>query len=199
MGINQGKIEKPTGPAQPSLSSTMKLLIVLGLFPLFSAQQFGFGSFSKAPPRSQHRQKNNNNKINNWPMFGFNNKNNNFGYGGNIIDGINAELIRSLRFMTDSLANMLMQVADDPRTEQVFKAMDSVCVSNMQETIAALRAGSRAAEQALLDSTELLVDAAKGDIRASPEDSRKHIEQAFKKLSGNAQRNTGYSNKNFGW
>merc|ERR1711913_70871 len=199
MGINQGKIEKPTGPAQPSLSSTMKLLIVLGLFPLFSAQQFGFGSFSKAPPRSQHRQKNNNNKINNWPMFGFNNNNNKYRNDGNIIDGINAELIRSLRFMTDSLANMLMQVADDPRTEQVFKAMDSVCVSNMQETIAALRAGSRAAEQALLDSTELLVDAAKGDIRASPEDSRKHIEQAFKKLSGNAQRNTGYSNKNFGW
>merc|ERR1711874_185065 len=198
MGINQGKIEKPTGPAQPSLSSTMKLLIVLGLFPLFSAQQFGFGSFSKAPPRSQHRQKNNNNKINNWPMFGFNN-NNKYRNDGNIIDGINAELIRSLRFMTDTLANMLMQVADDPRTEQVFKAMDSVCVSNMQETIAALRAGSRAAEQALLDSTELLVDAAKGDVRASPEDSRKHIEQAFKKLSGNAQRNTGYSNKNFGW
>ena len=63
--INQWKIEKPKGPALPS---TMKLLIVLGLFPLFSAQQFG--SFPQGY--------NNNNNPNNWPGFDFSNNNNNY-------------------------------------------------------------------------------------------------------------------------
>ena len=143
----------------------MKLLIVLGLFPLFSAQQFDFGSYSSGY--------NNNNNL--WSGLDFNsNSNNNFGGLGyssgsnsNIdlsLDSLNNGLIQQLRLMTNSLASMLKQVAKDPRANEVFKAMDKICVSNMDETIQILKVGSNAAEKALLDADQLLDSAVAGKL-----------------------------------
>ena len=144
----------------------MKLLIVLGLFPLFSAQQFGFGSYSSGY--------NNNNNM--WPGLDFtSNNNNNFGGLGyssgssssNIdlsLDSLNNGLIQQLRLMTNSLASMLKQVAKDPRANEVFKAMDKICVSNMDETIQILKVGSNAAEKALLNADKVLDDAVDGKL-----------------------------------
>merc|ERR1711953_671857 len=170
---------------QPSNSSTMKLLIVLGLFPLFSAQQ-GFPQgfmmgFPQGQARSQYNSNYNNYKNNNnnnmWG-FGMNNMNNGLGmmtYNSNgnndnqgngvfSLDKLNAGLIQQLRFMTDSLVNMLQQVAKDPRTNEVFKVMDKICVSNMDETIEILKVGSNAAEKALLDADQLLDSAVAGKL-----------------------------------
>ena len=146
----------------------MKLLIVLGLFPLFSAQQFG--SFPQGY--------NNNNNPNNWPGFDFSNNNNNynnnqwagFDFSDNdnsdllSLDGLNYRLIQQLRFMTKSLASMMEQVAQDPRANEVFKVMDKICVSNMDETIDILKVGSKAAEKALLKADEVLDDAIDGKL-----------------------------------
>ena len=199
----------------------MKLLIVLGLFPLFSAQQFGFGSFSSSLPRPQGQQGLNNN---NWPAFNFNNKNNknNFGgfsssssnynnnknengFSGAILGGINGKLIEQLRFMTDSLSAMLKQAAQDPRTNEVFKVMDKICVSNMDETIQMLKLGSNAAELSLLDVTDLLDDAVEGKVK-SPEAARQEIEEKFNVLkqqagatsSSSSRRKNYKKNYNFG-
>ena len=175
----------------------MKLLIVLGLFPLFSAQQFGFGSFSSSLPRSQGQGVIQNNKVNNWPAFNFNtNKNDNLGgfrssagnnqpFAGAILGGLNGKLIEQLRFMTDSLSAMLKQAAQDPRTNEVFKVMDKICVSNMDETIQMLKLGSNAAELSLLDVTDLLDDAVEGKVK-SPEAARKEIEEKFNVLKQQA-------------
>merc|ERR1711953_241395 len=71
---------------QPSNSSTMKLLIVIGLFPLFSAQQ-GFPQgfmmgFPQGNPQKEYNSNYNNYKNNNnnnmWG-FGMNNMNNGLG------------------------------------------------------------------------------------------------------------------------
>merc|ERR1712165_138782 len=75
------------------------------------------------------------------------------------LKGLNNQFAQQLRFMTDALVSMLQQVAQDPRTDEVFKVMDKICVSNMEETIQALQLGTDAAEMALLDSTNLLDDA----------------------------------------
>ena len=174
----------------------MKLLIVLGLFPLFSAQQFGYGSLPR--PQSQGLLNNNN-----WPAFNFNNNKNNFGgfsssnynknnnnknqngFSGAILGGINGKLIEQLRFMTDSLSAMLKQAAQDPRTNEVFKVMDKICVSNMDETIQMLKLGSNAAELSLLDVTDLLDDAVEGKVK-SPEAARQEIEEKFNVLKQQA-------------
>merc|ERR1711953_1322673 len=182
MGIKQ----RLRSRQQPANSSTMKLLIVLGLFPLFSAQQ-GFPQgfmmgFPQGQARSQYNSnynnyKNNNNNNNMWG-FGMNNMNNGLGmmtYNSNgnndnqgngvfSLDKLNAGLIQQLRFMTDSLVNMLQQVAKDPRTNEVFKVMDKICVSNMDETIEILKVGSNAAEKALLDADQLLDSAVAGKL-----------------------------------
>ena len=166
----------------------MKLLIVLGLFPLFSAQQGFPQGFMMGFPQGQARsqgnpQKEYNNNNNNNNMWGFNMNNMNNGLGmmtynsnGNInnnnnqdngvfsLDKLNAGLIQQLRFMTDSLVNMLQQVAKDPRTNEVFKVMDKICVSNMDETIEILKVGSNAAEKALLDADQLLDSAVAGKL-----------------------------------
>ena len=144
----------------------MKLLIVLGLFPLFSAQQFGFGSYPSGY--------NNNNNNNLWSGLDFNNNNNFGGLGyssgsssSNIdlsLDSLNNGLIQQLRLMTNSLASMLKQVAKDPRANEVFKAMDKICVSNMDETIEILKVGSNAAEKALLNADKVLDDAIDGKL-----------------------------------
>ena len=195
----------------------MKLLIVLGLFPLFSAQQFGYGSL----PRPQGQGLLNNN---NWPAFNFNNNNNknNFGgfsssssnynnnknengFSGAILGGINGKLIEQLRFMTDSLSAMLKQAAQDPRTNEVFRVMDKICVSNMDETIQMLKLGSNAAELSLLDVTDLLDDAVEGKVK-SPEAARQEIEDKFNVLkqqagatsSSSSRRKNYKKNYNFG-
>ena len=143
----------------------MKLLIVLGLFPLFSAQQFDFGSYSSGY--------NNNNNNNMWSGLDFNNNNNFGGLGyssgssSNIdlsLDSLNNGLIQQLRLMTNSLASMLKQVAKDPRANEVFKAMDKICVSNMDKTIQILKVGSNAAEKALLNADKVLDDAIDGKL-----------------------------------
>ena len=199
----------------------MKLLIVLGLFPLFSAQQFGYGSL----PRPQGQGLLNNN---NWPAFNFNNNknknnfggfsssssnynknnnnnNNNDGFSGDILGGINGKLIEQLRFMTDSLSAMLKQAAQDPRTNEAFKVMDKICVSNMDETIQMLKLGSNAAELSLLDVTDLLDDAVEGKVK-SPEAARQEIEEKFNVLkqqagatsSSSSRRNNYKKNYNYG-
>merc|ERR1719278_2357657 len=191
----------------------MKLLIVLGLFPLFSAQQFGFGSLPR--PQSQGLLNNNN-----WPAFNFNNNKNNFGgfsssnynnnknengFSGAILGGINGKLIEQLRFMTDSLSAMLKQAAKDPRTNEVFKVMDKICVSNMDETIQMLKLGSDAAELSLLDVTDVLDDAVEGKVK-SPEAARQEIEEKFNVLkqqagatsSSSSRRKNYKKNYNFG-
>merc|ERR1712176_809292 len=140
---------------QPANSSTMKLLIVLGLFPLFSAQQGFPQGFMMGFPQGQARSKGN-------PQKEYNN--NNKGNGVFSLDKLNAGLIQQLRFMTDSLVNMLQQVAKDPRTNEVFKVMDKICVSNMDETIEILKVGSNAAEKALLDADQLLDSAVAGKL-----------------------------------
>merc|ERR1712025_1313148 len=167
------------------MGSTMKLLIVLGLFPLFSAQQYG--SFSQGFNNNLRSgfdfNSNNNNNNNLWSGFDFNNNNNNqwagFDFNSNSnsnlgyssrsssnvdlsLDSLNADLIQQLRFMTNSLASMLKQVAKDPRANEVFKVMDKICVSNMDETIEILKVGSNAAEKALLEADKVLDDAVKG-------------------------------------
>merc|ERR1712241_1119130 len=95
---------------------------------------------------------------------GNNNNNNNQDNGVFSLDKLNAGLIQQLRFMTDSLVNMLQQVAKDPRANEVFKAMDKICVSNMDETIQILKVGSNAAEKALLSADKVLDDAVDGKL-----------------------------------
>merc|ERR1712218_362035 len=185
MGIKQ----RLRSRQQPANSSTMKLLIVLGLFPLFSAQQ-GFPQgfmmgFPQGQARSQgnpQKEYNSNNNNNMWG-FGMNNMNNELGmitYNSNennldngvfSLDKLDAGLIQQLRFMTDSLVNMLQQVAKDPRTNEVFKVMDKICVSNMDETIEILKVGSNAAEKALIDADQLLDSAVAGKL---PNNSQKN-------------------------
>merc|ERR1711981_66293 len=82
---------------------------------------------------------------------------------------INNQLAGQLRFMTNSLVSMLEQVTQDPRTNEVFKVMDKICVSNMEETIEVLKKGTDAAEKALLDSTQLLDDAVAGKVKVNKE------------------------------
>merc|ERR1712218_729731 len=195
MGIKQ----RLRSRQQPANSSTMKLLIVLGLFPLFSAQQ-GFPQgfmmgFPQGQARSQGNPQKEYNSNNNNNMWGFgmnnmnnglgmitynsngnNNNNNNLDNGVFSLDKLNAGLIQQLRFMTDSLVNMLQQVAKDPRTNEVFKVMDKICVSNMDETIEILKVGSNAAEKALLDADKLLDSAVDGKLNLNG-------------LSGGSQRN----------
>merc|ERR1712141_922093 len=100
--------------------------------------------------------------------------------------GINGKLIEQLRFMTDFLSAMLKQAAQDPRTNEVFKVMDKICVSNMDETIQMLKLGSNAAELSLLDVTDLLDDAVEGKVK-SPEAARQEIEDKFNVLKQQAR------------
>merc|ERR1711953_1158527 len=219
MGIKQ----RLRSRQQPANSSTMKLLIVLGLFPLFSAQQGFPQGFMMGFPQGQARSQGNPQKEynSNYNMWGFgmnnglgmmtynsngnNNNNNNQDNGVFSLDKLNAGLIQQLRFMTDSLVNMLQQVAKDPRTNEVFKVMDKICVSNMDETIQMLKLGSDTAELSLLDVTDLLDDAVEGKVK-SPEAARQEIEEKFNVLkqqagatsSSSSRRKNYKKNYNFG-
>merc|ERR1712203_198764 len=167
----------------------MKLLIVLGLIPLFSAQQLGFMGFpnmmgfrqaqgraqAQGSPKKEYNNNNNNNNNNKWAL----NKDNLFG-----LNQLNNGLVQQLRFMTDSVVSMLEVAAQDPRTNDVFKGMDKICVSNMEEM---LQRGGDAAEKALLDSTELLDDAVEGKLKVNKEGfeaAKVATEEAFNQLSG---------------
>merc|ERR1712203_1274293 len=124
---------------------------------------------------------NNNNNNNKWAL----NKDNLFG-----LNQLNNGLVQQLRFMTDSLVAMLEVAAKDPRTNDVFKVMDKICVSNMEETIEMLQRGTDAAEKALVDSTELLDDAVEGKLKVNKEGfeaAKVATEEAFNQLSGSSK------------
>ena len=117
----------------------MKLLIVLGLFPLFSAQRFGFdfGGFGSGNNGYQGKQGNN----------GYQGKQGNNGYQGkqgnseNLpgVDRINNMLISQLKSMTNSLTGMMKEVADNPQArptvDTMFDTLANGCVTNMDEAI----------------------------------------------------------------
>ena len=126
----------------------MKLLIVLGLFPLFSAQRFGFdfGGFGSGNNGYQGKQGNNGyqgKQGNN----GYQGKQGNNGYQGkqgnseNLpgVDRINGMLISQLKSMTNSLTGMMKEVADNPQArptvDTMFDTLANGCVTNMDEAI----------------------------------------------------------------
>ena len=108
----------------------MKLLIVLGLFPLFSAQRFGFdfGGFRSGNNGYQGKQGNN----------GYQGKQ---GNSENLpgVDRINGMLISQLKSMTNSLTGMMKEVADNPQArptvDTMFDSLANGCVTNMDEAI----------------------------------------------------------------
>ena len=99
----------------------MKLLIVLGLFPLFSAQRFGFdfGGFGSGNNGYQGKQGNSENLPG--------------------VDRINGMLISQLKSMTNSLTGMMKEVADNPQArptvDTMFDSLANGCVTNMDEAI----------------------------------------------------------------
>ena len=129
----------------------MKLLIVLGLFPLFSAQWFGAMSGSSS----------NNNRFSGFGSSnnGYQGKQGNIGYQGkqgkqgnndyqgkqgkseNLpgVDRINNMLISQLKSMTNSLTGMMKEVADNPQArptvDTMFDSLANGCVTNMDEAI----------------------------------------------------------------
>ena len=170
----------------------MKLLIVLGLIPLISAQQMGFFGFPSIKTQGRTKAQgsrsygNSGKKYNSNNMWGlnFNNNNNNMwgkssgSYSNDQnqknenlpgLDGVNAALIGQLRFMTDALESTLQKAAQDPNNAQaidgVFEVMNNICVGSIDETIQLLNLGTNAAEMALLDSTDLLDDAIEGKVK----------------------------------
>ena len=194
----------------------MKLLIVLGLFPLFSAQQFGFGSFpsfSSSPPFGQgYKNKNNNNKNMRSAWNNNNNRNNKFGGFGNNrqkqgnnenlpgVDRINAELVRQLKSTTNSLTDMMKQVAENPQTRPVvdsmFNSMSSLCVSSMDDAIAAMQQGVGVAEAGLLGATNLLDTAIEGTSNFGEESLLAGLE-AINAAGGSVQENRKSGSKTY--
>ena len=192
----------------------MKLLIVLALIPLFSAQQMGFlpsmMGFRQAQGKAQ-AQGSTQKKYNNNNMWGFNFNNNNMwgkSSGGKTsytnnnqnknnenlpgLDGVNAALIGQMRFMTDALESTLQKAAQDPNNapviDNVFKVMNDICVSSIDETIKKLKLGSNAAEMALLDSTKLLNGALDGSVKIKVgkeglDAAKAAADEAFNKLA----------------
>merc|ERR1712038_550961 len=181
---NQGKIEKPKGPAL-----TMKLLIVLGLFPLFSAQRFGFdfGGFGSGNNGYQGKQGNN----------GYQGKQGNNGYQGkqgnseNLpgVDRINGMLISQLKSMTNSLTGMMKEVANNPQTgptvNTMFDSLANGCVTNMDEAIQAMQQGVGVAEAGLLGATDLLDAAIEGTSTFGEESLQAGVE-AINALGGSS-------------
>ena len=193
----------------------MKLLIVLGLIPLISAQQMGYFDFpqGRANTYGSRGYGNSGKKYNSNNMWGLNFNNNNMwgkssgSYSNNQknenlpgLDGVNAALIGQLRFMTDALESTLQKAAQDPNNAQaidgVFEVMNNICVGSIDETIQLLNLGTNAAEMALLDSTDLLDDAIEGKvkIKAGKEGvaaAKAAADEAFSKLASKS----GYKQK----
>merc|ERR1719384_948187 len=140
-------------------------------------------AMAQGSPKKEYNNNNNNNNHNNnkWAL----NKDNLFG-----LNQLNNGLVQQLRFMTDSVVSMLEVAAQDPRTNDVFKGMEKICVSNMEEIIEMLQRGSDAAEKALLDSTELLDDAVEGKLKLNKEGfeaAQVATEEAFNQLFGSSK------------
>ena len=105
----------------------MKFLIVLGLFPLFSASPFWVPFFSGFP---------------NYPDL-YNNQ------GLNLYSS--QDLGLQARSQTDSLVSTLRDLAQDPVASQAVNRVfnkDAVCLNNMEEAIQAIQEGSRLVEAA---------------------------------------------------
>ena len=180
----------------------MKLLIVLGLIPLISAQQMGYFDFpqGRANTHDSRGYGNAGKKYNSYNMWGLNNNNNNnnmwgmsAGIGGqpsysnnqyqnneNLpgLDGVNTALIGQMRSMTDAVESSLQNAAQDPR----------IPAPVIDDTIKLLNLGTNAAEMALLDSTKLLNDAIEGkvQIKAGKEGlaaAKAASDEAFNKLA----------------
>ena len=116
----------------------MKFLIVLGLFPLFSASPYWANRFLPQPFFSGYS---------NYPSL-----NNNL--GPNLYN--NQGLSLQARSQTDSLVSTLRELARDPMASQAINRVfnkDAVCLNNMEEAIQAILEGGR------------LVEAAEGDLR----------------------------------
>ena len=126
----------------------MKFLIVLGLFPLFSASpvnpwlRFFSGFFNINQRPSLY----NNQGYNQYNNQGFN-RYNNQGY-----NRYNNQLSRS---NSQDLVSLLRELAQDPRASQTINKVfnkDAVCLNNIEEAIEAVEEGSR------------LMRAAEGDL-----------------------------------
>ena len=116
----------------------MKFLIVLGLFPLFSASPYWANRFLPQPFFSGYS---------NYPSL-YNN------LGPNLYN--NQGLSLQARSQTDSLVSTLRELARDPMASQAINRVfnnDAVCLNNMEEAIQAIQEGGR------------LVEAAEGDLR----------------------------------
>merc|ERR1719333_1539805 len=177
----------------------MKLLIVLGLFPLFSAQFFG--SFLQ-PTGGLGQANNNNNNRNNYS--GLNNNNNyrnNYNYSGSSknnnnnllgLDKVNAELVSQLRTMTSSLVNTLRQINNNPDAapfiNNMFRMTDSVCLGSMEEAIQAIEQGTNVASVGLVESTKVLDSSITGSNRIM-QASLEAAMEALRKLTGSSQNN----------
>ena len=177
----------------------MKLLIVLGLIPLISAQQMGYFDFpqGRANTYGSRGYGNSGKKYNSNNMWGLNNNNNMWGlptgiggqpsYSNNQyqknenlpgLDGVNTALIGQMRSMTDAVESSLQNAAQDPR----------IPAPVIDDTIKLLNLGTNAAEMALLDSTKLLNDAIEGkvQIKAGKEGlaaAKAASDEAFNKLA----------------
>ena len=183
----------------------MKLLIVLGLIPLISAQQMGYFDFpqGRANTYGSRGYGNSGKKYNSNNMWGLNFSNNNNMWGKSSdsysndqnqknenlpgLDGVNAALIGQLRFMTDALESTLQKAAQDPKNAQVidgvFQVMNNICVNSIDETIQLLNVAGDAAEMALVDSTNLLDDAIEGKVKINAEAAKAAADEAFNKLN----------------
>ena len=200
----------------------MKLLVVLGLIPLISAQQMGFLGFPSMMgvtyqgqgKGSSGTQKKYNNNLSMW---GFNNmrgkssgsagktSNSNNYYSNSQsqnnenlpgLDGINSALIGQMRFMTDALESTLQKAAQDPKNAQVidgvFQVMNNICVNSIDETIQLLNVAGDAAEMALVDSTNLLDDAIEGKVKINAEAAKAAADEALNKLNNLSGKNQKY-------
>ena len=168
----------------------MKLLIVLGLIPLISAQQMGYFDFpqGRANTYGSRGYGNSGKKYNSNNMWGLSTgaggnpsySNNQYQKNENLpgLDGVNTALIGQMRSMTDAVESSLQNAAQDPR----------IPAPVIDDTIKLLNLGTNAAEMALLDSAKLLNDAIEGkvQIKAGKEGlaaAKAASDEAFNKLA----------------
>jgi len=127
----------------------MKFLIVLGLFPLFSASPYNFWQ------RNFQRQAYSG--FNNYPNL-YNNQGYNQGFNQGFNQGYNQRINQgynqgpslynnqAVPSNGQDLASLLRELAQDPRTSQTINKVfnkDAVCLNNIEEAIEAVAEGSR--------------------------------------------------------
>jgi len=158
----------------------MRPLIVLGLFPLFSASPIAqysespltsfFSSFSAASPIASSLtpffgNNNNNNNNNNLgalltALFDSISRvsNNQLGAGAGVYSN-SQNLGQQARRQADSLISTLRDLARDPRASKALDRVfnnDAVCLKNMEEAIQAIQEGSRLMTAAERDLNTLI-------------------------------------------